>query len=156
MFRKLAISGVSILAVMTLVVSAQQPDIAQGQPSIAPQPLDALPAQPGQASPYWNGTIAFGNQPHREEMELHHKSQELIRQLAKAEGSKKGKIKDQLSETLGKQFDARQKRHQAEIKALEEKLKKLKDLVQKREDKRDEIVSKRLEQLVRDAEGLGW
>src|SRR5262245_37236425 len=153
MFRKFAISGVSILAVMTLVVSAEQPDIVQDQPSNSPRPEAFPQGQPGR---YWNGANFSGTRARPDEMELADKSEELVRQLAKAEGSKKGKIKDQLSETIGKQFDARQKRHKEEIKALEEKLRKLKDLVQKREDKRDEIVSKRLEQLVRDAEGLGW
>jgi hypothetical protein len=150
MYRKLAISGVSILAVMTLVVSAQQPLIVQSQPS------DALPPLPPQPGRFWEGSISYGSRAHREEGELAQKTQELVKQLAKAEGEKREKIKDQLTETLGKQFDVRQKRHQDEIAALEKQLKKLRDLVEKRKENRREIVSKRLEQVVREAEGLGW
>ena len=92
----------------------------------------------------------------QEEMRLEHESQDLAKQLGKAEGDNREKIRTKLTETLGKQFDARQKRHEAEIAALEAKIKKLKEMVQKRQDNRREIISRRMEQLVRDAEGLGW
>ena len=36
------------------------------------------------------------------------------------------------------------------------RVKKLKELVRLRNEKRREIVAKRLEQVLRDAEGLGW
>ncbi len=65
-------------------------------------------------------------------------------------------IKAKLSATLGKQFDLRQKRHEQEIKALEAKVKKLKELVIKRQESREEIVSRRLEQILRESQGLGW
>jgi flagellar motility protein MotE (MotC chaperone) len=154
MYRKLAISGVSILAIMTLIASAQQPAPERPAP-ISPPSVYAPPAQ---AVPYWDGTqgsytlrVARG-----EEGAFAQKTQELVKQLAKAEGEKREKIKDQLTDTLGKQFDARQKRHQDEIAALEKQLKKLKELVEKRKENRREIIGKRLEQLVREAEGLGW
>jgi hypothetical protein len=150
MYRKLAISGVSILAVMTLVVSAQQPVVIQSQPS---DTLPPLPPQPGQV---WEGSISYRRGAQGEEIELTQKTQELVKQLAKAEGEKKDRIKEQLTDTLGKQFDARQKRHQNEIAVLEKQLKRLRDLVDKRQENRREIVSKRLDQLVREADGLGW
>ncbi|HZV03935.1 MAG TPA: hypothetical protein VE999_02495 [Gemmataceae bacterium] len=154
MYRKLVISGVSILAVMTLFASAQQPADLHSPNSL-----------PGTYRPgtVWSapGTVAqgyygIGEVARREEAELAQKSHELVKQLAKAEGEKKEKIKDQLTDTLGKQFDARQKRHQDEIAALEKQIKKLKELVEKRKENRREIISKRLDQLVREAEGLGW
>lgn len=151
MYRKLAISAVSILGLLTLVVSAQQPgNVDRGTAFPTPSLMQSGAVQSGNMLPYWS------NRAQREELELAHKSQELVKQLAKAEGDKKDKIKDQLTDTLGKQFDARQKRHDGEIKALEAQVKKLKELVQKRQENRREIISKRLEQLVREAEGLGW
>lgn len=152
MYRKLAISGVSLLALMTLVVSAQVPN---GYPNQAfPPPVGTSPTTtaPAYGVPFtWSDGAT-----RREEIELDHKSKELVKKLAKAEGENKEKTKTQLTEILGKQFDVRQKRHQDEIEALEKQLKKLKDLVQKRQENRREIISKRLEQLGREAEGLGW
>jgi hypothetical protein len=145
------VSGVaSILALLTLDVQAQTPNpfgsSADTMPGVQPRPLFAAPLQ----DKFWD------KQPSREELELAKQSAKLIKQLGKAEGESKDKIKTQLTETLGKQFDLRQKRHEAEIAALEAQLKKLKELVQKRQENRREIIGKRLDQLVREADGLGW
>ena len=92
-----------------------------------------------------------------EEASLAHEADQLARKLGEAKSdSDRAKIKDDLSQILEKQFDLRQKRHLDEIKSLEEKIKKLKELVDKRQENRREIVSKRLDQILRDAEGLGW
>ena len=57
---------------------------------------------------------------------------------------------------LREQFDARQRRHEEEIAALEARVAKLKELARKRGDNRDAIIRKRLDQLLSEAEGLGW
>ncbi|QEH31779.1 hypothetical protein OJF2_02440 [Aquisphaera giovannonii] len=81
----------------------------------------------------------------------------LARQLESADSdAKRSDLKAKLSEALGKQFDLRQERHQKEIEALEAQVKKLKDLVDKRKENRSEIISRRLDQVVRDAQGLGF
>jgi hypothetical protein len=162
MYRKLALSGMCILALMTLVASAEQPpagpDTASTlQPTVRPLPLQNTPGYVVDGGAlYSRRTPFYSNGVQREEIELAHQSEELVKKLAKAEGASRDKIKDQLTDTLGKQFDVRQKRHQAEILALEAQVKKLKELVQKRQDNRREIISKRLDQLAREAEGLGW
>ena len=82
---------------------------------------------------------------------------ELKDQLGEAKSdSDKDKLKAKLSDLLEKQFDQRQKRHESEIEALEAQVKKLKDLVQKRQENRRDIISKRLDQILRDSQGLGW
>jgi hypothetical protein len=70
--------------------------------------------------------------------------------------SERDKLKNQLTETLEKVFDLRQKRHAKEIADLEAQVKKLKDLVQRRQENRRDIVAKRLDQIVSDSQGLGW
>lgn len=150
MYRKLVICVVPVLGLVTLVASAQQSGSLDQSTANSMQPLTL----PGQAQPF--AYSAYGSRTQREEIELSHKSAELVKQLAKAEGEKRDKIKDQLTDTIGKQFDARQKRHEDEIKVLENQVRKLKELVRKRQDNRREIVSRRLEQLLREAEGLGW
>ncbi len=100
---------------------------------------------------------ATGNPVSNEEMELAGRAEELARKLGEASPeTDKSKIKAQLKDVLEKQFDLRQKRHLDEIKALEAKVKKLKDLVEKRQENRGEIVAKRIDQILSDAEGLGW
>jgi hypothetical protein len=92
-----------------------------------------------------------------EETNLAHVADELAKKLGGAKSdTDRSQIKTQLSEALEKQFDLRQKRHQEEIAGLEAKVKKLKGLVGKRQENRREIVSKRLDQILSDAEGLGW
>ena len=92
-----------------------------------------------------------------EEARLAHESEGLAKKLGEVKSDPdRAKIKEELSQVLAKQFDLRQKRHLDEIKALEDKVKKLKELVDKRQENRREIVSKRLEQILSDAEGLGW
>jgi polyhydroxyalkanoate synthesis regulator phasin len=156
MYRKLVFSVVSILGLMTLVVSAQQPP---GEP----QPSQIMPIQQGSyptnpplppLTNYYPARVDGGSRS--KENELIRTSQDLVKKLAKAEGESRDKIKAKLSETLDQQFDIRQKRHEDELKALEDQVKKLRDMVQKRKDNRREIIGKRFEQLVRDAEGLGW
>ena len=83
-------------------------------------------------------------------------TEQLVKELSKAEGGNKEKIKAELEATIDKQFEARQKRNESDIAVLEEQVKKLRDVVHKREQNRREIVAKRLEQLVREADGLGW
>lgn len=92
-----------------------------------------------------------------EEASLAQNADGLSKQLAAADNdSKRDELKSKLSDVLGKQFDARQQRHKLEIDSLEAKVKKLKELVAKRQESRGEIISRRLEQVVRDGQGLGW
>ena len=81
----------------------------------------------------------------------------LARQLGEAKSdTDRDKIKTKLGEVLAKQFDQRQKRHEHEIEELEAQVKKLKDLVSKRQENRREIIAQRLDQIIRESQGLGW
>ena len=81
----------------------------------------------------------------------------LARQLAQAKGEgERESIRARLTLELEKQFDQRQKKHQADSEALEAQIKKLKDLIRTRNENRRDIISRRLEQIVHDAQGLGW
>ena len=92
-----------------------------------------------------------------EEAALRRQADLLIRQLEAADSDAlRHDIKAKLGETLSKQFDAGQKRYGLEIEALEAQIKRLKDLVRKRQENRAEIISRRLDQIVRDSQGLGF
>jgi hypothetical protein len=96
---------------------------------------------------------------------------ELIKEESKAAGeashwmkeyagadneAKRAKVKTKVQEALGKQFDAQQKRRDLELTRLEAQTKKLRELMKKRTDARTTIIEKRLDQLLREADGLGW
>jgi hypothetical protein len=62
----------------------------------------------------------------------------------------------QLRTVLKEQFQVRVGGHQKEIEQLEAKVKELRQQLELRRVKEDEIVDFRLQQLLREAQGLGW
>ena len=80
----------------------------------------------------------------------------LAGQLKSAEGAEKESILAKLKSEVGQQFDRRQDAKGMELKALEEQLAKLKEIHNKRTQQRDQIIAFRVQQIVRDVEGLGW
>lgn len=120
-----------------------------------PGPLTPVVSPPGAfyGSDYTLPTASTRNA----ESLLVHRTEELARKLGETKSeADRSQIKTELGELLEKQFSLRQKRHQEEIAALEAKVKKLKDLVEKRQENRREIIAKRLDQILSNAEGLGW
>jgi hypothetical protein len=68
----------------------------------------------------------------------------------------RAKIKEELSKALEKLFDLQQQERGSEIADIEARVKRLRDMLDKRTKARQSIISNRLEQLIREAEGLGW
>jgi hypothetical protein len=126
-------------------------------PPLPPAPPGATFYAPGQRD-WKNAVYAVNFAPaNAEEANLVRQVDELGKKLADSKDSEeRSKIKGQLSDLLGKQFDLRQKRHQEEFDALKAKLEKLKQLLDKRQENRKDIIAKRLDQILSDAEGLGW
>jgi len=151
MYRKLAISVVSILGLMILVVAAQQPPQEILSPPLQAEILQGRGMGPiGYASP-----IGQEGGPYEAEYDLLCQSEELVKQFGRTEGEARTKIKSELIETLDNQFDLSQKQHEAEIVALLARVNKLNDLIQERQKNRRDIVNKCLEQLVGGANGAG-
>jgi peptidoglycan hydrolase CwlO-like protein len=122
-----------------------------------PSPI-AQPAREGQTSTFFYQTPAFyGN---RHNWSLHNEDAAIAPLVQRLKDAKSDtdieKLKGQLDDALEKSFAMRQKRHTQEIEELEAKVKTLKELVAKRQEKRREIVANRREQILRDAQGLGW
>jgi hypothetical protein len=82
---------------------------------------------------------------------------QLAREYVKAdkEDAKKD-IRKKLTDSLAKQFDQHLSQQQKELDDLEKQIANLKDVVKKRQAAKNDIVERRLEQLIREAEGLGW
>lgn len=88
---------------------------------------------------------------------LENEIQAALREYARAEqGSRRDDLRGTLSEALQRQFELRQQMRDREIAALEEQIKRLRDVFDKRAAAKQRIVEARLDQLLRAAEGLGW
>jgi len=70
--------------------------------------------------------------------------------------SERDKLQQSLRATLTEQFQSRLLAHQKEIEQLEAEVKRLRQQLELRRQKQDEIVRFRMEQLLREAQGLGW
>ncbi len=73
-----------------------------------------------------------------------------------AKEEEKKEIKKKMSESLIKEFDQLAQKQQTELDDLEKQVANLKAILKKRKDSKETIVERRLEQLINEAEGLGW
>ena len=82
---------------------------------------------------------------------------DLARQYVKAEKDEtKKEIRKKLSDLFSQQFDSHAEQQQKELDDLEKEIARLKSLLKKRQDAKSTIVDRRMEQLIQEAEGLGW
>jgi hypothetical protein len=68
----------------------------------------------------------------------------------------RAKVLEELTNVVSEQFDGRQESRERELKAVEEHVRKLRELHQRRAKEKDQIVRDRVRQLLRDVDGLGW
>lgn len=159
----LVVGLMSLTAVLPFSASGQQPAAA---PPVAVGAGAPLPVPAGGAT-YYRPTTVYGaysasgqtviNELSSQEQQLDQQSRDLARQISQTENrDEKSKLKEKLADVLRQQFEAQQKRRQVEIQAIEDRLKKLREMMSKRDDKKKEIIDRRLEQLIEEAEGLGW
>ena len=136
---------------------------ASGQQA-STQPPQATPA--GQNSYYSDGKM-FIIQPIvstaetdrllNDEANANREVAKLMNDYSKADGdAQRAKVKLSLTAALEKEFDLQQKRRELELTALEARLKTVRELMQRRSSERQTIVEKRADQLLREADGLGW
>jgi len=89
--------------------------------------------------------------------QLQQKSQTLLALYTEAgDDEQKSKVRDQLAETLEQQFSIQQSLREREVAKIEGRVKKLRETINKRSDAKRSIIDKRLDQLIREADGLGW
>ena len=93
----------------------------------------------------------------QEEAEADQKVATLVESYAHTEGeAKRNEIKSSLSTALEKEFDLQQRRRDLELKRVEERVKRVRELMEKRNKAKRSIIDNRLDQLLREADGLGW
>jgi hypothetical protein len=82
---------------------------------------------------------------------------QLAQQYVKAEKEDQKKdIRKKLVDVLSQEFDHHSQQQQKELEELEKQIASLRAVLKKRVDAKATIVERRVEQLVQDAEGLGW
>jgi hypothetical protein len=134
-----------------------------GLPAVPPPPAGVVV----EAKPYPpSATVRRlpGDPADRESSGLRGQDYELGRQAdslagqygAAKDDAAKEKLRSQLRDVLNKQFEVHHKRREQELEKLEARVRSLREILNKRNEQRQTIVDRRLEQLVRDAEGLGW
>jgi hypothetical protein len=118
-----------------------------------------FPGTPGMLGPM---AMAFDDDPEMNELAqseavLANDSAEILARFTEAENAaERKKISAELRETLAKQFDVQRQRRELELARVEERVRKLREQIKKRDDARETIIERRLDQLINDAEGLGW
>ncbi len=88
------------------------------------------------------------------EYEIETKS--LIEKLKKEDGAEKAQIKSSLQKAIGKLFDLKEKRRSLEIKRLEERLDELNKKLKIRKQNKDEIIKRRMQELLGEENYLEW
>jgi hypothetical protein len=143
---------------------AQQPVVGQTAPAppateaaaypLTPQAFPDAPTPPGAPSAY---SLQLGQGFVPAARNSSNQISQLAQQYAKAtKDEDKKELRKKLSEALGKQFDQLAERQKKELQDLEKQVADLKTLLNKRRDNRESIIDRRLEQVLQDAEGLGW
>ena len=80
----------------------------------------------------------------------------LVEDLRNADDAAKPELRQRLDALLAEHFDAAQTEREEALAALETKVKRLRSLHDKRAAAKAEIVARRADTLLREADGLGW
>jgi hypothetical protein len=124
---------------------------ASAQPGPADEP-SIEPTHGGGGAPY-----ATSGRAGREYRIDPRQTQRLVeRWKASKLDAEREKLEFELRGQLKREFAARLAVHEREIKQLEEKVRQLRERLTLRREKKDEIVEHRFQQILRDAQGLGW
>jgi hypothetical protein len=152
--------GTFVAAGVLITAASVQSQVAPGAgappvpalPAVEPTAPRAVTLEPAQGGP--NDVYRqYGSDDGRLDKETRKAQKEWLD--AKDE-SARAAARDKLAKVLSQQFDQRQKRREEEIAQIEARVQKLRETLRKRAEAKERIVSSRLDQLLRDAEGLGW
>lgn len=85
------------------------------------------------------------------------KARKIVAAYAREKDAKQRSVlRSELQKLIGQQFDLRRQQREKEVVRIEARVRRLREILDKRSAARDEIVSHRLDQLIREANGLGW
>jgi len=83
--------------------------------------------------------------------------EQLLAKYAQTTDQKqRAEIKASLAKVLERQFDLQLQQREREVSAIEARVKKLREMIDKRSKARQTIVTGRLDQLLNEMDGMGW
>lgn len=136
------------------------PHAAWGQtppPPTPPQPALApggFGPGPGEIPQIWG---AGGWEKHIGMFHAQSQAAQLAQQYVKTDKEdEKRDLRKKLTDVLSQQFDTRMQQQKKELEDLEKEIAHLRDVIGKRQASKEKIVERHVEQLLLDAEGLGW
>lgn len=80
--------------------------------------------------------------------EMERQTSELSMQFRRAPKDQKPELRKQLEETVVRHFEVRQEKRQLQLTRLEQELQRMREEIERRSEKRAEIVGKRIGELV--------
>jgi hypothetical protein len=144
------ILGFALLGVFSWVAVSQGQAPSGTRPGSTPAADPAPLVYPTPAGQHVFGGYRFVHPTSQESVQL---AQQYVK--ATKEDDKKEILK-KLTDILNQQFDQHVQQQQKELEDLEKQIADLRALLRKRTDAKAKIVQRRIDQLVQDAEGLGW
>jgi uncharacterized protein HemX len=147
---KFLVGTVVVTAIGCTWAMAQQPVEVQQPPTpaVTPAPM-AAPTMPAIPQSFTFGQAGGGSKDAQ--------ATKLAKQYVKAEKEdQKKEIRKQLTDMLSKQFDQHVQQQQKDLESLETQIAELRKTLKKRQDSRSAIVDRRVEQLILDADNMGW
>lgn len=117
--------------------------------------IPAPPTVVTSAGPGFGGVQLNSRDMRLQEVRLAHEAEQLAREQSPNDEKKREQVRAVIKEKLNQVFDMQQARRAEEIAAIEARLTKLKETLEKRKQAKETIVDRRLAQLVGDDE-LGW
>jgi hypothetical protein len=100
--------------------------------------------------------LAYSNENMKKEKELEIDVELLALKLKNADKNSQEKIRNDLTGSLGMLFNIKEEAKQKEVEQLEKRLQELKQSLQYRKQNRNEIVQRRIQELLGDAKYLKW
>ena len=93
----------------------------------------------------------------KEDRQLDTETRAILGRYKQSEDSnQRAELEQQLQKIVEQHFDVRHRQRELEIADVAERLRRLQEQLDKRKAARDDIIQNRLDQLLREATGLGW
>jgi hypothetical protein len=130
---------------------------AQPDQPMNPQPAAAVLSLTGQNSAHSGNSFWVFSDGENNYHQLQSQAHELAQKWVKADKDEtKRDLSTKITDLLNQQFDLHSKQQQKELEDLEKQIAELRSVLRKRQDAKSAIVDRRLQQLLQDAQGLGW
>ncbi|MGA2034370.1 MAG: hypothetical protein ABSG68_19165 [Thermoguttaceae bacterium] len=132
-----------------------------GQPRQPGPPGPGQPTGPQPRGPRQDWASMEKNDPEmykliKAENDLDHRTHEMARDFLQASKDQRPKLKAELKKVVTEQFETRQQRRALELKRLEDELKRLREAAERREKDRQQIIEKRVSELLPEEAEAGF